>query len=55
MKLLPLTEGVETPEQYRFLKDSGCEFAQGYYFGKPMPMDESRAYTRSKGLKWERQ
>ena len=53
MKLLPLTEGVETEEQYRFLKESGCEFAQGYYFGKPMPMGESRAFTRAKGLKWE--
>ena len=53
MKLLPLTEGVETEEQYKFLKDAGCEFAQGYYFGKPMPMRESRAYTRSLGLKWE--
>ena len=54
MKLLPLTEGVETEEQYRFLKDSGCEFAQGYYFGKPMPMEESRAFTRARGLKWEK-
>ena len=53
MKLLPLTEGVETEEQYKFLKDSGCEFAQGYYFGKPLPMGESRVFTKAKGLKWE--
>ena len=53
MKLMPLTEGVETEEQYKFLKESGCEFAQGYYFGKPMPMEESRIFTRAKGLKWE--
>ena len=38
---------------FRFLKESGCEFAQGYYFGKPLPMAESRVFTRAKGLKWE--
>ena len=53
MRLLPLCEGVETEEQYVFLKGAGCEFAQGYYFGKPMPMEESRLFTRSKGLTWE--
>lgn len=30
-----LCEGVETEEQYAFLKAIGCEKAQGYYFGKP--------------------
>lgn len=31
-----LAEGVETEEQYEFLKRIGCEKIQGYYFGKPM-------------------
>jgi diguanylate cyclase (GGDEF)-like protein len=31
-----LAEGVETAEQYEFLKRIGCEKVQGYYFGKPM-------------------
>lgn len=30
-------EGVQTEDQARFLAGSGCRFAQGYYFGKPMP------------------
>lgn len=34
-----LTEGVETKEQYTFLKDIGCEKAQGYLFSKPLPFD----------------
>ena len=53
MGIQPLTEGVETEEHYEFLKKAGCERAQGYYFGKPQPMDESRIMTRGKGLKWE--
>ena len=51
--IFPLCEGVETQEHYDFLRDANCEKAQGYYFGKPMPMDESRLFTKGKGLKWE--
>ena len=50
----PLCEGVETEEHYEFLKRSGCERAQGFYFGKPMPMDETREFTRQKGIAWEK-
>jgi EAL domain-containing protein (putative c-di-GMP-specific phosphodiesterase class I) len=31
-----VAEGVETPEQFAQLQDLGCEFAQGYYFSKPV-------------------
>lgn len=51
--IYPLSEGVETQEHFDFLKRAGCEKAQGYYFGKPMPMEESRAFTKEKGMKWE--
>ncbi|MBR6451533.1 MAG: EAL domain-containing protein, partial [Lachnospiraceae bacterium] len=53
MGLEPLCEGVESEEHYDFLKRTGCERAQGYYFGKPMPLHETREYTSGKGLKWE--
>ena len=49
----PLCEGVETKEHYEFLKAVGCERAQGYYFGKPMPMDELLDMLYKKGCKWE--
>ena len=32
-------EGVETIEQSQLLLDSGCHILQGYYFGKPEPLE----------------
>lgn len=53
MGLEPLCEGVESMEHYEFLKEIGCERAQGYYFGKPMEMEESRQFTKQKDMEWE--
>ena len=35
-----LAEGVETKEQYMFLKSIGCSYIQGYYFSRPTPERE---------------
>ena len=40
MNLKVLAEGVETEEQYKILKDWGCDEYQGYYFSKPLPPDK---------------
>ena len=53
MGVEPLQEGVETEEHLRFLQENGCVRAQGYYIAKPMPLEESRRFTREKGLTWE--
>lgn len=35
-----VAEGVETKEQADFLHEKGCTVAQGFYFSKPLPLDE---------------
>ncbi len=35
-----LTEGVETAKQYEKLFDMGCKLYQGYYFSKPIPVED---------------
>ena len=35
-----VAEGVETEAQYLFLKESGCDVIQGYYFSKPLPYED---------------
>lgn len=35
-----ISEGIETEEQVSFLKENKCDMAQGYWFYRPMPMQE---------------
>jgi len=35
-----IAEGVETAMQRDFLAKSGCHAYQGYYFSRPMPVDD---------------
>ena len=35
-----VAEGVETREYVDFLKEQKCDLIQGFYFGKPMPVEE---------------
>ena len=40
LNMISLAEGVETQEEYEFLKKNGCDRLQGYLFSKPLPRDE---------------
>ena len=37
LKLRVVAEGVETQGELAFLRDHGCDEAQGYYFSRPVP------------------
>ena len=42
-----VAEGIETREQVDFLAHMNCDLIQGYYFAKPMPINEfeEKAFT----------
>ena len=48
--LLPvIAEGVEEKAQVDFLSSVGCDYAQGYYFARPMPVAEYEALAFQTG------
>lgn len=44
--LKTIAEGVETAGQLAFLRDSGCDEVQGYYYSKPLPAPAFEAFLR---------
>jgi predicted signal transduction protein with EAL and GGDEF domain len=44
LRLEVIAEGVETAEQWEYLKSLDCDFVQGYYFGKPMPQEDFKDF-----------
>ena len=41
-----IAEGVETAEDVETIKAAGCQMAQGYYYAKPMPVDEFEEFLK---------
>lgn len=39
-----LAEGIETQEEYEILNTLGCDYGQGYFFGRPMTMEQLHNY-----------
>ena len=35
-----VAEGIETEEMAEIMRDMGCDYLQGYYFSRPLPIDE---------------
>ncbi|QXM07152.1 EAL domain-containing protein [Crassaminicella indica] len=48
MNITVVAEGVETWEQFKFLKSLNCDKVQGYLFSKPLPVMEMEEMMREK-------
>lgn len=51
LHLPSIVEGVETIEQVDFLKCIGCEYAQGFFYAKPMPIEEYEAFLEKENMR----
>ncbi len=40
LKMKVVAEGVESAQQVELLKEMGCDYIQGYYYSKPLPINE---------------
>ncbi|MGN0496302.1 MAG: putative bifunctional diguanylate cyclase/phosphodiesterase [Lachnospiraceae bacterium] len=45
-----VAEGIETREQVDFLAEHDCDLIQGYYFAKPMPVEEFETKVEKDGV-----
>jgi len=45
--LTVVVEGVETKEQDQLVRNMGCDFAQGYYYSRPIPPEDIHAYVKA--------
>ncbi|HEV7487912.1 MAG TPA: EAL domain-containing protein [Thermoanaerobaculia bacterium] len=52
LRLAVVAEGVETDEQWSFLKLNACDQMQGFLFSEPMPADEAEEFMRSEQAKY---
>jgi diguanylate cyclase (GGDEF)-like protein/PAS domain S-box-containing protein len=50
LKMNVVAEGVETAEQYAFLKEQKCNEIQGYYFSRPIDAEEFVHLLKNKQL-----
>jgi len=54
LKLNVVAEGVETEGQLQFLRSHGCDEMQGFYFSRPLPVEDStRALAEGRRLQVE--
>ncbi|MFZ5352809.1 MAG: EAL domain-containing protein [Bacillota bacterium] len=48
LNLVVTAEGVETEEQYNWLREQKCDIIQGYFFSKPLPQNEINSFLKSR-------
>ena len=47
LDLKSIAEGIETQQQFDFLKDAGAMDGQGYWLSKPLPLTEINALIKT--------
>lgn len=47
LNLTVIAEGIETKEQHDFLVNAGCDLMQGYYYSRPLKIDDFIKYLKS--------
>ena len=48
LKIPVLAEGIETTEQKNWLEKNGCDFGQGFWFSRPLPLDQLMTFLEKK-------
>ncbi len=49
LEMTSLAEGIETENEYHYLRSIGCTLGQGFWFAHPMPADQLRALVIGTG------
>ena len=48
-----ICEGVETEEQNELVSGTECDYIQGWYYSKPLPLEESEAFMKQYSVGFE--
>jgi len=52
LKLNVIAEGVETKEQFTYLRENGCDALQGYWFSRPLKVEAVDALLAEEKERW---